>query len=87
MDANISSEFQKALQFEQHGDLASAKKCYESILIADPTHELSLHGLALTFARMGDIGTKNTSKKFLLLIPKTIVLSLIWVIVTLNWAT
>ena len=71
MDANISSEFQKALQFEQHGDLASAKKCYESILIADPTHELSLHGLALTFARMGDIGTaKEYFEKILIINPK-----------------
>lgn len=71
MDANISSEFQKALQFEQYGDLASAKKCYESILIADPTHELSLHGLALIFAQMGDIGTaKEYFEKILIINPK-----------------
>lgn len=71
MDLNTSSELQKALQFEQQGDLASAKKCYESILVADPTNELSLHGLALIFAQMGNIGTaKECFEKILIINPQ-----------------
>ena len=60
MDVNISSEFQKALHYEQQGDLASAKKCYENILAIDPKHELTLHGLGIIYAQSGDIKTAQS---------------------------
>jgi predicted O-linked N-acetylglucosamine transferase (SPINDLY family) len=72
MDVNTSSEFQKALQFEQQGDLPSAKKCYETLLTIHPTHEQSLHGLALIFAQMGDIKTaKEHFEKIISLNPQS----------------
>jgi len=71
MDVDTSSEFQKALHFEQQGDLSSAKKCYEDILATHPTHEQSLHGLALIFAQMGDIKTaKEYLEKILIINPQ-----------------
>ena len=72
MEVNTSSEFQKALHFEQQGDLASAKKCYESVLAVHSTHEQSLHGIALIYARMGDIKTaKEYFEKILSINPKS----------------
>ena len=55
MDANLSSEFKQAQQYEQQGNWVLAKAAYESVLKQFPDHELSLFGLALIYAQGGDI--------------------------------
>jgi predicted O-linked N-acetylglucosamine transferase (SPINDLY family) len=71
MNVDISSEFQKAQQYEQQGNLAQAKVAYESVLRQSPHHELSMYGLALIYAQGGDIkSAKSLFEKITSVNPK-----------------
>jgi len=66
MDSNLSSEFKQAQQYEQQDNWDMAKISYEAILKNHPEHEPSLNGLALIYARSGDIvSAKNLFEKII----------------------